>query len=81
MSIHGFEREIDSVGRVVIPKQLRTKLDIEQAGSKVIIYSEGNQIIIKKATATCVFCLNDSDLVDFQGKKVCASCIKQLKCK
>lgn len=79
MSTTGFEREIDCVGRVVIPKQLRRELDIEQTGSKVIIYSEGNQIVIKKAQESCIFCVSEADLTDFQGKKICGSCIKKLK--
>ena len=48
MKAIGIVRKIDNLGRIVIPKELRSTLKIEE-GDSVEIISEGNgQIIIKK---------------------------------
>ena len=44
----GFIREIDSVGRVVIPMQIRKELGLVEYGSKVELFSDGKQIIVKR---------------------------------
>lgn len=75
----GFVREIDSVGRVVLPMQLRKELGLTAPGSKVEMFSDGKQIITRKAIPDCVFCRNEDDLVDFEGKHVCRTCLEKLK--
>ena len=75
----GFIREIDSVGRVVIPMQIRKELGLVEYGSKVEMFSDGKQIIVKKAVNDCVFCKAESELIEFEGKFICASCLEKLK--
>lgn len=75
----GFIREIDSVGRVVIPMQIRKELGIVEQGSRVEMFSDGKQILVKKAVPDCVFCKSNDDLTTFEGKCVCKSCIEKLK--
>ncbi len=75
----GFIREIDSVGRIVLPMQLRKELGLTAPGSKVEMFSDGKQIICKKAVADCVFCKAENDLVEFEGKHICKACLDKLK--
>ena len=75
----GFVREIDSVGRIVIPKQLRKELGMLEEGCKVEMFSDGKQIILKKAENDCVFCKSETDLVEFDGKHICKVCIDKIK--
>ncbi len=75
----GFVREIDSVGRIVIPKQLRKELGMLEQGCKVEMFSDGKQIILKKAECDCIFCKAESDLVEIDGKFICKSCIDKIK--
>ena len=75
----GFIREIDSVGRVVIPMQIRRELVIVNPGSKVEMFSDGKQILVKKAVPDCIFCKSSEDLTMFEGKCVCKNCIEKLK--
>lgn len=75
----GFVREIDSVGRVVIPMQLRKELNIVEKGSKVELYSDGKQIILKKAIEDCIFCKSEEDLIEFDGKFICKTCLDKIK--
>lgn len=77
----GFIREIDSVGRIVIPMQIRKELGLVAQGSAVELFSDGTQIIVKKATNDCIFCKAETELHEFEGKFVCSSCLEKLKTK
>ena len=55
MKTTGIVRQMDSLGRIVLPIELRRTLDIAQKDS-LEIYVEGNQIILKKYEPTCIFC-------------------------
>ncbi len=48
---------MDSLGRIVLPIELRRTLDIGQKDS-LEIYVEGDQVILKKYEPTCIFCEN-----------------------
>ncbi len=75
----GFLREIDCVGRIVVPMQLRKQLGLTETGSKVEMFCDGTQIILKKSINECIFCKSQSELIEFEGKFVCATCLEKLK--
>lgn len=75
----GFIREIDSVGRVVLPMQIRKELGLVEIGSRVEMFSDGKQIIVKKAVNDCVFCKSETELHEFEGKFICSECLEKLK--
>lgn len=74
MKSTGIVRKVDNLGRMVIPKELRRTLDIEE-GTPLALYVEGEKIIFKKYEPGCIFCGNIEDITNFKGKKVCNSCI------
>ncbi|WP_110111928.1 AbrB/MazE/SpoVT family DNA-binding domain-containing protein [Bacillus sp. CGMCC 1.16541] len=49
MKSTGIVRRIDELGRVVIPKELRTMLSFDK-GDPIEIYVDGEEIILKKYT-------------------------------
>ena len=76
----GSVRSIDSLGRVVLPKELRTTYDITPA-TPLEIFTDGDPIIMRKyhAQGSCVFCGDISpDAVLLHGKYVCPVCRKAL---
>lgn len=75
----GVMRKVDQLGRVVIPKELRTVLDIEDNKDLLEIYVEGDKIILKKFTAGCSFCGKEAKLTIFKDKTICTDCINELK--
>ncbi len=75
----GFIREIDSVGRIVIPIQLRKELGLLEPGSKLELFCDGKQIIAKKSVDSCVFCKSEEELVSFEGKFICKACFDKIK--
>ena len=77
MKSTGIVRNIDELGRIVVPKEIRKKLGIANT-DPVEIYVDGNRIILEKYNPVCHFCSSTDDLVDFKGKVVCKSCIDEL---
>lgn len=75
----GFIRELDSVGRIVIPMQLRKELGLLEPGSKLELFCDGKQIIAKKAVDECIFCKSSEELTEFEGKHVCKICLDKIK--
>lgn len=74
----GFVCKIDKLGRVVIPKPLRTKYDLH-TDDAIELFTEPDAIVLKKYRMNCIFCGNDDDLSDFKGKTVCQNCLNELK--
>ena len=77
MKSTGIVRNIDELGRIVVPKEIRKKLGIANT-DPVEIYVDGNRIILEKYNPVCHFCSSTEGLVDFKGKVVCKSCIDEL---
>lgn len=78
MKATGIVRQMDSLGRIVLPIELRRTLDIAQKDS-LEIYVEGSQIILKKYQPSCIFCNRTKDIVTFKGKSICPKCLEELK--
>ncbi|MBO7310998.1 MAG: AbrB/MazE/SpoVT family DNA-binding domain-containing protein [Clostridia bacterium] len=78
MKSTGVVRKVDDLGRIVLPKEIRDVLDINPKDA-IEIFTDNDKIVLQKYAPACVFCNNMNDVVYFNGKRVCASCIKQLK--
>ena len=78
MKSTGIVRNIDELGRLVIPKEMRKKMGIGES-SPVEIFVESDRIIVTKYQDSCIFCGKGSALSDFKGKRVCADCIREIK--
>lgn len=70
-------KKIDEVGRIVLPKDIRNKLDLH-INEMLKIDIENNKIVITKAEQTCVFCGCTENLESFKGKNICPKCIKEI---
>lgn len=73
----GIFRRIDSLGRFVLPKELRKSLDINQ-NDYLQIFLDGDAIILKKSQLSCIICGSHEQLQDFHDKKICEACIAEL---
>lgn len=73
----GIVRKVDELGRIVLPKELRSTMEIHYRDG-LEIYVEGETIVLKKYIPSCVFCGSTGDLVSYRGKKVCRECIVAL---
>ena len=78
MKSSGIIRKVDELGRVVIPKEIRTSKDIQDE-DPMEIYVEGDKIILMKHHVTCIFCGSADELAEFKGKKICKTCLNEIK--
>lgn len=77
MSDSGIVRNLDNLGRVVIPKEMR-KLLVINVGDPVEIIKDKNTVVLKKYGNKCVFCDGEKEIVEFQENCVCEECISKL---
>lgn len=77
--VKGIVRNLDNLGRVVVPKEMRRELKIRE-GEPVDIYLENGIICIKPFKLQCVYCgKNDEDkLIEENGVHACVDCILRL---
>lgn len=77
MKSTGIVRQVDGLGRVVIPKELRRKFNIEEKDG-LEIYVEDDKIILRKYEPSCVFCQSVDGVFEFHGRNVCPECAKEI---
>ena len=78
MKSKGIVRNIDELGRIVIPKEMRKMLGIANS-DPVEISCDGESINIKKYKEVCIICSADTELTQIFNKKLCYSCIAKIK--
>lgn len=79
MSEIGIVRELDSLGRIVVPKEIRYAFDIKEKEG-LEIFTDDNNIILKKFERGCIFCgeAASDKLSIFKKKSICDDCMKEL---
>ena len=78
MKSTGMIRRIDELGRIVIPKEIRKKLEIN-IKDPMEIYVDGRAITLKKVEDNCVFCGGNKNLINFKEKLICEKCLDSLR--
>lgn len=74
----GIIRKIDELGRIVIPIEIRTKLNIKEK-DQMEIYVEKGLINLRKYGANCIFCGSNKNLKEYNDKFICKKCMSKLK--
>lgn len=74
MKSTGIVRKVDDLGRIVLPKELRRVLKIEEKDA-LEIYVEEDRIILKKYNPGCKYCGTMDGLIRALGEDICTSCI------
>ena len=79
MKTTGIVRHVDDLGRLVLPREMRKRLGIEN-GMSVEITNEGETIVVRRLARPCVFCDTEgAELTEYKGKMVCAACLAELR--
>ena len=73
----GIVRNVDDLGRFVLPMELRKKLNIN-IGDPLEVFVDGDTILLRKYTPTDIFNGNSEDLIEYCGKKVSRESIIEL---
>jgi transcriptional pleiotropic regulator of transition state genes len=74
----GMVRPLDRVGRVVVPKELRTTMEMSELDS-FEFFVEGEYIILRKYHPGCTFCNSMHDLKHFGSHQVCGYCREDMR--
>ena len=78
MKSTGVVRPVDNMGRVVIPREIRKQLGVENSVDSFEIYIEDDKVVLKKYQTACVFCGSTDECVEYKDRCVCADCIERL---
>ena len=77
MKSTGVVRQLDTLGRIVLPIELRRTMDIG-VKDMVEIFVEDDKIVLKKYLPACIFCGDARDVSPYKGKLVCKACMADL---
>lgn len=77
MKESGIVRNVDNVGRVVIPMEIRKVMGINE-GDPLEIAKVNNDIVLRKYSKGCIFCGSEKKVKDFNNVPVCSVCRKAL---
>lgn len=77
MKATGIVRKVDELGRIVIPIELRNKLNIA-IKDPIEIFVEGSSIVLKKYEPNCIFCGSSKELTSYKDKLICSKCLAKL---
>lgn len=78
MKSTGIVRQVDELGRVVLPIELRRTLDIQHKDA-LEIFIEGTHIVLRKYEPACIFCGEAGNVRSFRSKNICPKCFEQLQ--
>ena len=78
MKSTGVTRQLDALGRIVLPVELRRTLEIGPKDTLEILV-EGNSIVLRKYEPDCHFCGGKTGLTSYKDKLICRRCLKEIK--
>ena len=78
MKSTGVIRQIDELGRFVLPIEIRRSLGINLKDS-IEIYTEGDHIILRKHEHNCLFCGSTEEVITHEKKCICRRCLDALR--
>lgn len=74
----GITRPVDDLGRIVLPKELRTSMGIRE-GDRMEIMVTGEHIVLAKAVPCCAICGSTKNaMIEVEGTSVCRPCAERL---
>lgn len=74
----GIVRRLDTLGRVVLPIEVRRQKDLEEK-DPIEIFVDGDYILLRKYEPHCLLCEDKIGTIYFKGKLLCPECINYFK--
>ncbi len=71
-------RQLDNLGRIVLPIELRRTMGIS-VKDMLEVFVEGESIVLRKYVPACLFCGQEGDVVAFKCKNICQACLEELR--
>lgn len=73
----GVVRKVDQLGRIVLPKSLRKRYQMNE-GDPVEILVQGDHIILERYRPKCVFCGAMEGVSEYKERYICAACLSEM---
>ena len=73
----GIVRNLDNLGRIVIPKEMRRVLDIQEK-DPIEILIQDDEIVLRKYEPADIFTGSKDDLIEYCGKRVSRSSVEKM---
>lgn len=74
----GIVKRLDNLGRIVIPKEMRSCIGVA-SGELMEIFTDGELITLKKYNPGCSFCGDMQVIKEIGEKRLCKACLAQLQ--
>jgi len=74
----GVTRPIDDLGRIVLPKEMRQLLNLNDGSRLVVSVVDESSLLLSLPVMVCRACHSPEELVTYIGLTVCDSCIDAL---
>jgi len=71
-------RRIDDLGRIVIPKEVRRKLAINQGDGLEFLIDGNGGIVLRKYTSICFVCGGENGVQEYNQAYLCQDCREKL---
>lgn len=74
-------KKIDSVGRIVIPMEIRNTLNWK-TNDEIELINQDDKLILKKhypRVKSCCICGSDKNLQQFKDKLICGNCLNEIQ--
>ena len=69
--------KIDGLERIVISKELRKRMGLDEETAMEIFVEEG-RIIFEKYEPGCIFCGEMEEVFEFEGRLMCKNCFNSI---
>lgn len=78
--LSGFIRQVDSLGRVVLPVEWRRCHDIRAGVSMELVPARDGALLLQRYTpgGACIFCGDLEQVLHFAGRSVCRRCAAEV---
>jgi AbrB family transcriptional regulator, transcriptional pleiotropic regulator of transition state genes len=74
MKSTGIVRNLDELGRFVVPKELRRMMGVKE-GDPMEVFVDGDKVILKSYKPGCFICGEyEENLQQIENKKICKKC-------
>ena len=78
MKSTGIVRQVDKLGRIVIPIELRRSLLIGEKDA-LEIFTQDDTIVLRRYTPLCYLCSSGDELKSFKNRNICGRCVSDAK--
>jgi len=79
MKATGMTRNIDKLGRIVIPIELRKELGFDESTKiELFIEPERQRLVMEKYQRGCIFCDEMNNTIEYEGMTICEDCAAEV---